>query len=256
MAAISPTQTREDPLLLICPPLTLEDVPSPIRQQKGLLINQALDLDAARDFVLDALHLPTPSTGAWTNAKEGFLSETEPLLRQYDMEMQLGLAAISAQLPIPLNRIVELFGVSMTSDLYAIVVDIDGQGNINRKYGYATGTLLLHQVSRAIAQIAQDRPEIIAHSRCGDDTFFIIVFGSGHESLAREILTSITEVPSQIGRTDIVYFTASAGIAKYQSGEQAEVWLKRAYYGCSQARRAGGNRVERNNTRAQALWSS
>ncbi len=244
-------------LIFVCPPLSLSDVKPPVDQHRTLNLTSARDLDTAFDILRSTLHVSQTSTGLWNEERDIFISTAGISRQRFDASRERGVAAIAAEIPIPVATFVELLDrIPHAGSVYTILVDIDRLTQINQLYGFPFGSILLDEVNSLIEGFAQRSREILIASRCGDDTFFLVVFGEENdvEHVARNVLNDINRIPAQIGRPEVT-LTASSGIAAFIKNGDAKGWFERAYHGCEEARRKGGNRVEVARTNVQRSWS-
>jgi diguanylate cyclase (GGDEF)-like protein len=130
--------------------------------------------------------------------------------------------------------------VLATDRLSILIIDVDGQGGINTRFGFEVGDLVL----QAVAQIVASDPQCSRVGRCGDDTFFALVH-SGVEvadQVAQRIVDEVREYYwPQI--TPGLWVRCSIGVAEFGDSTDAVI---RAAIGCREVRRKhGGNGVAR-----------
>ncbi len=191
------------------------------------------------------LPLPNLSTGQWCSARDKFVSNAEAICQQFDASRETGVAAIAAELPVKVANFARINRhFSSSAELYAILLDIDRLNQINKVHGFAIGTAILGELVLSIDEEEQTDSRILTASRCGDDTFFLVIYGERKHAIAiaQTVLAYIAALPEKVGWSNVTV-TASAGIAAFMEYETAKRWFERAYFACETARRNGGNRV-------------
>jgi GGDEF domain-containing protein len=108
----------------------------------------------------------------------------------------------------------------------------------------------------AISRFNVEKHGVLSAHRCGDDTYFVVVFTerANVETVTQNMLRAIARIPKSMGTAGL-NVTASAGIAEWWSGESVLSWFERAYRACEISRENGGNQFSYNRTEERRSWS-
>jgi diguanylate cyclase (GGDEF)-like protein len=127
------------------------------------------------------------------------------------------------------------------SPLSLVLVDIDGQNGINKRFGAAVGD----DVIATIATLVREVTAAYDTGRCGDDTFYAVLCRTPAvraSAIAEDIRRAVQEYPWESIAADL-YVACSIGVVEARVSERAEDLVGRASYGMARARRRGGDQV-------------
>ena len=123
-----------------------------------------------------------------------------------------------------------------------IFIDVDDLTVINRKFGRGVGDSVLDSVYKMML----DRyPEIVRFKgRCGDDTFYSVLFDSGQvQDYGENIRAGVRDYPWRLVTPEL-YVTCTIGYALLNFEEDPYEWLTRAIMGMLEGKRNGGDAVQ------------
>ncbi|MGD0548473.1 MAG: diguanylate cyclase [Terracidiphilus sp.] len=121
-----------------------------------------------------------------------------------------------------------------------LLIDIDKLTGINNRYGSIVGDEVLQSIIKILSGYATED-----FGRCGDDTFFVILFDCSREvveMLANQMLEEIQRNPWDRLASDL-FVTCSIGMADLKRFNPIRDWPVRAAQGMNQAKRGGGNQI-------------
>jgi two-component system, cell cycle response regulator len=122
----------------------------------------------------------------------------------------------------------ELVGKSDAATVLSILlVDVDGFGQVNERYGQASGDEVLKAVARTLAGSLRVGDAVV---RFGSDEFLLVIAGVGAASASRVAERVRSFVDAGLVRTDrgVIHVTVSIGVAERKPGETRDSVVRRA----------------------------
>ena len=129
------------------------------------------------------------------------------------------------------------------ASLHLAFVDLDGFKLVNDTMGHEVGDKVLVITARRICDCLRDK-DVVA--RVGGDEFVVLILGQDEarlEQIMQRIVLSIQE-PMHVG-SETIRISASAGVARHFTGQDAEPLLTRADMAMYHAKREGKNTWKR-----------
>lgn len=124
-----------------------------------------------------------------------------------------------------------------------IMLDIDHFKRVNDSYGHPAGDAVIRTFARTLTQSFPRKTDFVA--RYGGEEFAVLLQGTDlaeANELVAKLLVRVRDTKISHNDQDIAV-TFSAGVARYQPGEAADHWVKRADKALYDAKQQGRNRL-------------
>lgn len=163
--------------------------------------------------------------------------------RSRDLARELATAAVTDDLTGLLNRRATLQRLQQTMDtghgITLLFIDVDGFGQMNERYGHATGDTVLINVAEQLRSVAR-ADDIVG--RVGGDEFIVGLTNAADQHLGDLIAERVAgEISRCHGSIHELAVTGSVGTAKSIDGATAEDLLGCADAALRRAKAQGGN---------------
>jgi diguanylate cyclase (GGDEF)-like protein len=251
---------------LLVPPLTYSDLPGVLSNVQSFSFTKDRDLDGVRDYIVDAFPYLRRKGGfaSWANAKDHFSREIVRLISQYSPERLNGqdsVAVLSEKLQVIMSHIRRAQGATPSDEsFFVLIFDIDRITQINDQFGYMVGNHILTEMGNFLKKSGA----FIETNRCGDDTFFGILWASENHAidLARHICADAGRILLASAKAafnyDVKSISVSCGVADLEKcSRQGNVnrWFYCAFYACNQAKLSPHQGVLVSNGELYCEWS-
>jgi diguanylate cyclase (GGDEF)-like protein len=174
------------------------------------------------------------------------LAQASVTLRQREDEIRRmsltdGLTAVGNRRALEQALAAGLARAAQQSAAFSLVTaDPDGCKQVNERYGYRTGDVVLVAFGTLLRQRSRDTDFV---ARYGGKEFVVLLPGidlSGAREVAERMRAAWEEVDIEPIREPL---HASFGVAQHRAGESADVFLRRAEEALRSAKSSGRNRV-------------
>jgi diguanylate cyclase (GGDEF)-like protein/PAS domain S-box-containing protein len=192
-----------------------------------------------------------PIVQGQTRLEDGFVLTLQPvdeqvmeerrLLKRANTDPLTGLESRATILGWLEQRLLDANGRT-AQPLALLFCDFDDFKGINDTYGHACGDVVLQTVAERIASLIRQRDHA---GRLGGDEFLVLLEGIHNLADAQRVATKLHDLFSDPipWRDQQIRASVSIGLAFHSAGEDAELFLKRAYRNMYGAKASGRGRV-------------
>ncbi len=245
---------------VIVPPIRYSDLPGVLSISRAYDISKDRDIDGIRDDIVSALPRLRKKGGfaKWNGAKDVFSIESIRLISQFSPERIAGEALVNINnIKIELRRIAQEFRNISSSDVsfFVMMLDIDRLTQINEKFKYETGNFIIKEM----VNLVNKEKLFLEKGRCGDDTFFGILFGRQIDVMAFATLFTknageeLKKAVREVLRLDID-ISVSCGLADIDVCPAAR-FFECAFYACHLAKMQGTGEAVLSDGKMFMNWS-
>jgi GGDEF domain-containing protein len=197
---------------LVAPPLGTGDLRAVLAGLQGVRLDSEEQLDQLRDLIANEQESKIKAVAQWNHHKRAFIERLPELYRDISPERARGevfLREYLSDFVVALRRM----------DVHLVLVDIDGQGQINRKFGVEFGNSVLERVP----SLLRDDHVVRCAGRCGDDTFFAICVGD-LVKVGKYAINCLAAIKATLS-TEAVHVTATACVVPKTNVVQEGSWV-------------------------------
>ena len=229
---------------VLSPGLNYSDLKGILIGTQVLCADSETDLDCLRDELQKTLNTADIPTATWNDQKKAFLLDVRRCYKRVEPNRLQGRAFLQQHLPELAHGLRNWLTKTDSGTQihpWALILDIDGHGQINRVHGPTIGDRVLQEVPSILRSTTDT---VLSSGRCGDDTFYAITIGTEYEAnyYASEVLEGIRRIPERLDVAGL-RVTASIGLCNAKD-DKADAWITRAEQACYAAKTHGGNRVK------------
>ena len=242
LGAIWGASKRSIPVLF--PPLSYEDMAGVLGSVKALRANNKADLDNVFDEVTKTLSIQsTSSASTWNQHVPEFISSLSIHYRKLTVERAEGINFLNQyvyRIATALNNTRRQSSGKHPNrkESYFVVFDIDGMSSFNKQHGVHNGDRVLSYLSKYVKD--NEKKEFIIGGRCGDDTFYVLFWGTRSQAkrLCESFLKIVVESTEKLGMT--MWLTASGAITTFDGSTHMDHVITSANNALIEARTTNG----------------